>query len=226
MINLRPVRSFVRRQGRMTTKQLTALDLLWSTYGCELGSFDFNKLFERPALTTLEIGFGMGDSLAEMAESEPDQNFLGIEVHQPGVGALLDKCHRLDLQNIRVMRDDVHEVLAKIPDGSLSDVYILFPDPWPKSRHHKRRIIQKKFLELLCPKMQSEGVLHLATDWQNYAEHMLEVCENFPALSNLFGKGNFAPHSFERFETKFERRGLKLGHKIYDLAYTVNHMSI
>ncbi len=219
---LRTVKSFVMRAGRTTTGQQRGLEQGWPLFGLSLddGLLDFDALFGRSAPRTLEIGFGMGQSLLEMAEAAPDQDFIGIEVHRPGVGALLSGLLARDLKNVRVYDCDALEVLRQcIPDGSLDRVLLFFPDPWHKSRHHKRRIVQPAFAELVRQKLKPGGVLHMATDWQPYAEHMLEVMNAAPGYRNLAEDGQYVPRPEERPITKFERRGQRLGHGVWDLKF-------
>ena len=218
----RTIRSFVLREGRLTSGQLTALETLWPRYGLDDGddSIDFLALFGREAPVVLEIGFGNGASLAWAAAESPECNFLGIEVHRPGVGHLLQLIEKQQLGNLRIACDDAVVLLQdRIPDQSLAAVRILFPDPWPKKRHHKRRIIQPEFVEQVTTKLASNGVLHLATDWENYAEHMMEVLTAQTALLNQAGPGQFSERPDWRIETKFERRGKRLGHGVWDLVF-------
>lgn len=218
----RPIRSYVRRSGRLTDGQARALATHWPRFGVEQNNecLDYQRLFEREAPTFVEIGFGMGQSLSEMAQQRPEHNFIGIEVHQPGVGSLLCQVKELGLENIRVIAADAVEVMtAMIGHNSLAGVYLFFPDPWHKKRHHKRRIVQPAFVDMIVQRIQPEGVFHMATDWENYAEHMLEVGEACPQLSNIAGQGNYNPDTGNRVETKFERRGLRLGHGIWDLIF-------
>ena len=218
----RPIRSFVRRSGRLTEGQARALETLWPRFGIEAGGsvLDFQQLFQRQAPTFLEIGFGMGQSLAEMAKQRPQHNFIGIEVHQPGVGSLLCQVKELGLENIRVISADAVDVMnSMIAAESLDGVYLFFPDPWHKKRHHKRRIVQTAFVETMAKCIKPGGALHMATDWKNYAEHMLDVAEACDLLENTAGPGNYSPDKGSRVETKFERRGLRLGHGIWDLIY-------
>ena len=214
MEHRRHTRSFVRREGRMTPRQQQALDTCSDRYlinHCDAP--DFNTLFLKGPIT-LEIGFGMGASLAEMARLHPDMNFIGVEVHQPGVGALLALLQEQHITNVRIISADVIHVLTDmIPDAFLDRVLIFFPDPWPKKRHHKRRLIQSAFIELLQKKLKAGALLHMATDWANYAEHMRIVMASANQFSPL------PPEADARLETKFERRGLKLGHGIADLLY-------
>ncbi|WLD58265.1 tRNA (guanosine(46)-N7)-methyltransferase TrmB [Salinispirillum sp. LH 10-3-1] len=219
----RTIRSFVMRTGRMTPGQEKALNEQWPLYGIDADGtpLDFAQLFGRPAPVVLEIGFGMGDSLLDMALASPDKNFIGIEVHLPGVGRLMNRAHEAGATNLKVMKEDAVEILKKqVPDGSLAGVQIFFPDPWHKKKHNKRRIVQPEFVALLAQKMVPGAVLHLATDWENYAEHMMEVMTAAPDFNNTQGTGQFtAGRPAFRPETKFERRGHKLGHGVWDLLF-------
>lgn len=218
----RPIRSFVRRSGRLTEGQARALETLWPRFGIEVSNtaLDFQQLFQRQAPVFLEIGFGMGQSLAEMAKQRPEHDFIGIEVHEPGVGSLLCQIKEHNLENIRVISADAVEVMnSMIIEESLEGVYLFFPDPWHKKRHHKRRIVQPAFVEKIVKHIKPGGILHMATDWENYAEHMLAVADNCGLLENKSGSRNYSPDTGNRVETKFERRGLKLGHGIWDLIY-------
>ena len=218
----RPIRSFVRREGRITKAQERALAELWPRYGVDAGDapLDLCALFGRKAPVHVEIGFGNGDVLAAMAARHPEYDYLGIEVHRPGIGALLRRLEAAGLGNARVMRADAKEVLARnIPDAALSAVNIFFPDPWPKKRHHKRRLIQPEFAELVRRKLQPGGMLHLATDWRDYAEQMLDVLSQTPGFENTAGAGAFAPRPSVRPPTRFEERGRRLGHEVYDLSF-------
>lgn len=217
----RKIRSFVRREGRMTRRQSTAYESLFPKYGVEFNGhpLDINKLFERTAPTILEIGFGMGDTLATMAMEDPDTNYIGIEVHRPGVGSLLATIEEKDISNIRIFCHDAVEVLElAIPDQGLDAIHIFFPDPWPKKRHHKRRLIQPAFINLLAKKLKSKGTLHIATDWKNYAEWIEEVMTDSP---QYLKHPEDTPH--QRPTTKFEKRGVKLGHGVWDLIYIKNN---
>lgn len=211
----RRIRSFVLRQGRLTPGQEKALAETWPTFGCDLsaGTLDLTALFGNDNPVHLEIGFGMGESLAIQASENPDINYLGIEVHRPGVGHLLMLLRDHGLQNVRVFAEDSIEVLNRknIADHSLSRVQIFFPDPWPKKRHHKRRIMQPDFLGLLKKKLAAGGMIHFATDWEPYAEDVEALLESYPGYQRIEAPA--------RPETKFERRGLRLGHKINDLAW-------
>ena len=215
------IRSWVRREGRITRAQQRALETLWPRYGLDaIQTPDLEQVFGRNAPCTLEIGFGNGESLATMAEQEPATDFIGVEVHRPGIGHLLMKLAQRELTNVRVCNADALQVLNHcIPDRSLERVLLLFPDPWPKKRHHKRRIVQPAFIERVAGKLVTGGVLHLATDWENYAKHMLEVMARMPAFRNRAGSGEFSPRPHYRPLTKFEQRGQRLGHTVRDLIF-------
>ncbi len=216
----RRIKSFVLREGRFTEGQQRAFDLHWERFGLDFSDkiVDLSTLFGREAPTILEIGFGNGDSLAQMAEKNPQNNYLGIEVHRPGAGQLLKHIVKKELNNVRVSTHDAVEVLKhQLAEKSLSGAQIFFPDPWPKKRHHKRRIIQSDFMSLLVRHLNEEGFVHLATDWAPYAEHMLEVMQAHPDYQNTVDDFILRPES--RPLTKFEQRGLKLGHEIFDLMY-------
>lgn len=217
----RQVRSFVRREGRITASQQRALAELLPRFGVTAdGVFDLDGIFGRRAPRTVEIGFGNGASLAQMAATAPEQDFLGIEVHRPGVGHLLLEIERRGLSNVRVLCADAVEILDRhIAPASLDRVLLFFPDPWPKKRHHKRRILQADFVALVHARLQPGGIFHMATDWQHYAEQMLEVMDAAPGFRNAAGRAGFAPKPDYRPETKFERRGLRLGHGVWDLAF-------
>ncbi|RRQ21673.1 tRNA (guanosine(46)-N7)-methyltransferase TrmB [Thiohalobacter thiocyanaticus] len=218
----RRIRSFVRREGRLTPSQQRALDELLPRYGLDpAGPLDLDAAFGRHAPRTLEIGFGNGASLAEMAAAAPEQDFIGIEVHRPGVGHLLRLIAERELTNVRVICADAVEVLRDaIPEASLSRVLLYFPDPWPKKKHHKRRILQPDFVALAARRLAPGGVFHLATDWEDYAGQMLEVMEASPGFTNQAGPGRFAERPADRPPTKFEQRGQRLGHGVWDLLYT------
>lgn len=195
---------------------------LYPRYGLpfEKSMVDFAALFGREAPVTLEIGFGNGELLATLAAQHPERNFLGIEVHRPGVGRLLNQIEEEDLENVRVSTDDAVEVLREqIPEGSLDRLLIFFADPWPKKRHHKRRLIQPPFAELAASRLSPGGRLHLATDWEDYKDHMLEVLDACPQLVNLADAGGTMPRPEDRPETHFERRGQRKGHGVWDLVY-------
>lgn len=219
---MRRIRSFVRRQGRLTKGQQQALDTLWPVMGVEYQPepVDFTTLFGRDAPVVLEIGFGMGASLVSMAASNPHQNFLGIEVHSPGVGACLATAEEAGVTNLRVMCHDAVEVLENmIPDNSLRMVQLFFPDPWHKARHNKRRIVQVPFAERVMRKLKLGGVFHMATDWEAYAEHMLEVMSSIDGYKNLSETANWVERPESRPLTKFEQRGQRLGHGVWDLMF-------
>lgn len=217
--NYERIRSFVLREGRMTKAQQRAIEQLFPIYGISVTSeaWQFKTIFARNAETILEIGFGMGASLVEMAAAMPGKNFIGIEMHQPGVGAILQSIHTKNLANIRIVRHDAVEVLQRcIPDNTLFRIQIFFPDPWPKRKHHKRRLLQSEFLQLVQRKLKVGGILHIATDWQDYAEHILRVIDMTAGLVNLAGKMQFSSRPEWRPLTKFETRGLKLKHPVWD----------
>lgn len=219
----RPIRSFVRREGRMTDGQKRALESLQERYGVPADGrpLDPADIFGREAPLILEIGFGNGESLVAMAAQHPDRNYLGIEVHRPGVGHLLNRAQELGLENLRVICHDANEVLQQqVPDASLAGMQLYFPDPWPKKRHHKRRIVQPSWVTLVHRKLAPGGYLHMATDWEEYALHMREVMEAESGFTNTAGVGRYLEGRGERPETKFERRGLKRGHAVWDLIYT------
>lgn len=219
---LRKVRSFVLREGRLTTGQARALDELWPRFGIDYRAqpVDPAQLFGRAAPLVLEIGYGMGGSLLAMAAAEPDKNFLGIEVHTPGVGALLMGIEEHALANVRTLHHDAVEVLEHmLPDASIDRLQLYFPDPWHKKRHHKRRIVQPAFVALLVRKLKPGGLLHFATDWQAYAEWMLAVLTAEPALANESPTGDYMPQPAWRPHTKFEARGERLGHGVRDLLF-------
>ena len=220
--NMRTVKSFVLRAGRVTEGQQKALDDVWPQMGLELsqGLLDLDAVFGREAPVVLEIGFGMGDSLVEMANDQPEKNYIGIEVHRAGVGRLLSNADKQGLTNIRVFCHDAIDVLAQcIPDGSLDCIQLFFPDPWHKKRHHKRRIVQSEFAQTLRKKLKVGGVFHMATDWENYAEHMMEVMSAEEGYSNVAGEGVYSPQPKWRPVTKFQKRGERLGHGVWDLMF-------
>ena len=216
------IRSFVVRPGRITEGQRRALEEGMPRFGLqrEAGELDAEQAFGRAGPLVLEIGFGMGQSLVAMAAAAPEVNYLGVEVHRPGVGRLLHSMAAEGVENIRVYCDDAVPVLEEcIADASLDGVQIFFPDPWHKKRHHKRRLIQPQFVGLLCRKLKPGGFLHLATDWENYADHMLEVLSAEPRLVNRSGSGHYAERPGARPLTKFEQRGQRLGHGVWDLLF-------
>ena len=218
----RPIRSFVRREGRITEAQRRALEELLPRYGVAPGEapLDFVALFGRAAPLHLEIGFGNGEALAAMALAQPQNNYLGIEVHRPGVGMLLRRLDAECIPNVRVACSDAKEVLEqRIPDASLSAMYVFFPDPWHKQRHHKRRLVQPAFIALLGRKLKPGGTLHLATDWEDYAQQMLALLSVAEGFENAAGPGRYAPRPEARPLTRFERRGQRLGHGVRDLVF-------
>ena len=219
----RAVRSFVTRSGRITGAQERALQELWPQYGVEPGAapLDLDALFGRRARRVAEIGFGNGDNLLALAESRPAVDFLGIEVHRPGVGRLLLRLQERALSNVRLLCRDAVEVLERDLDRPcLDEILILFPDPWPKKRHHKRRLIQPALVALLADRLKDGGALHLATDWEPYAAQMLETLSAEPRLRNVAAEGGFVPRSSDRSPTRFERRGERLGHQVWDLEFS------
>ncbi|MBC6428784.1 MAG: tRNA (guanosine(46)-N7)-methyltransferase TrmB [Cellvibrionales bacterium] len=218
----RPVRSFVLRTGRMTAGQRRALAEHWPDFGIDLeaGRMDAAQIFGRRRPLVLEIGFGMGDSLLDMCRAEPDKDFIGVEVHPPGVGHLLARAAAAGIDNLRIYRADAQDVLRDcIADGAIARVQIYFPDPWPKKKHHKRRLLQPDFVAHLAQKVCADGLLHLATDWQNYAEQMRIVLEAAAGWVNIAGPGCYAEPPAWRPPTKFERRGRGLGHGVWELLY-------
>ena len=218
----RTIRSFVRRTGRITASQQKALGELWPQYGLPYADeiLDLTKLFGRDAERTLEIGFGNGDSLVQQAGENPDRDFIGIEVHEPGVGHCLIAANRAGVKNLRLIAHDAIEVLRQqIPPASLARINLYFPDPWPKKRHHKRRIIQPEFLQLCTDRLASGGSLHVATDWANYAEHIDEILTSFEQLTCGQRREHDGDQPLDRPRTKFERRGLRKGHRIWDWRF-------
>lgn len=218
----RVVKSFVRREGRLTTAQARALTNLLPNYEFPKSeaAVDLPAVFGRRAPTTLEIGFGNGDALAELAQRHPERNYIGVEVHRPGVGRLLLRLEREGIENVRIaMRDAAVVLRNEIPDDSLDEIFVYFPDPWPKKRHHKRRLIQNEFALLVSAKLAVGGRLALATDWETYAEQMRVVLNGTPGLENTAGDRGFIKRPGERPLTRFEMRGQRQGHEVFDLAY-------
>lgn len=221
---MRTIKSYVLRAGRMTVRQQQGWQEYYPRYSLPVdrGLWDFRKLFGNAAPTILEIGFGMGQSLAQMAQSQADTNFIGVEVHQAGVGALAADIAELELTNLRVVAFDAVAILRDcIADASLAGVQIYFPDPWPKKKHHKRRLIQPELVQLLVKKIKPGGTLHCATDWEEYAEYMLQVLKQVSSLKNTSFIDTYVPRPNSRPLTKFEQRGQRLGHGIWDLLFTV-----
>src|SRR5580698_3257616 len=217
----RHIRSFVLRAGRMTPAQERALTDLWPSYGVELGEgpLDLEAIFGRRAPRCLEIGFGVGEVIGTLAEHHPHIDYLGVEVHRPGVGRLLLRAEQAKIRNLRVICHDAVEVLKDIANDSFDEILVFFPDPWHKKRHHKRRLIDATFVALLSAKLRGGGILRLATDWQDYAEQMLIVCNAEPTLQSLSTDATYVPRPEFRQPTRFERRGERLGHGVWDLAY-------
>ncbi len=216
----RPIRSFVLRQGRISSAQARALDVLWPHYGVPYAEapLDLERLFGRTAPKILEIGFGMGEATAQIASANPENDYLGVEVHGPGVGSLLKQVAAEGLTNVRVIRHDAMDVLCHmLTPAELSGAHLFFPDPWHKKRHHKRRLIQPTLVSLLADRLKPGGYVHVATDWQDYAEHILAVFVAEPNLVNTVA--NYAPRPAYRPRTKFEQRGLRLGHDVWDIVF-------
>jgi tRNA (guanine-N7-)-methyltransferase len=216
----KPIRSYVVRAGRMTKSQRSAFGARWQHYGLKLadGKIDLDTVFQRTGKKVLEIGFGMGDSLLQMAMQQPATDFIGIEVHPPGMGSLVNAAAEENIDNLRLYLADANDVLQEcIPPDSLDRVQLYFPDPWHKKKHHKRRIVQPQFLQLIRSKLKVAGVLHIATDWEPYAEQILELIDSAPGYKNPAGNGNFIPRPDYRPLTKFEKRGQGLGHGVWDL---------
>ncbi len=219
---LRKIKSFVRREGRLTKGQEQALTECWQSMGIDFSDIQLNwqHVFGNSNPVVLEIGFGMGASLVEMAKQSPEKNFLGIEVHTPGVGACLMAARDAGVTNLRVICHDAVEIFERmLPEQSLDTVQLFFPDPWHKKRHHKRRIVQPEFAQMLRSKLKIGGVFHMATDWENYAEHMVEVMKVAEGYQNMAEDGDYIPRPDERPLTKFEARGHRLGHGVWDMKY-------
>ena len=221
--NQHKIRSFVMRAGKLTSGQKRAVDeLLPQLQLDEVKTFNKQEIFSNNNPVWMDIGFGNGESLIHAAQLYPDVNFIGIEVHTPGVGHLLLNIEKLGLKNIRIYHSDSVEVITKcFEENTLDAIHIYFPDPWHKKRHHKRRLVNESFMKLISKKLKNDGRLHLATDWQNYAEQMLEVIGQFPQFVNTSLNGGFIERPDWRPITKFERRGFKLGHQSFDLVYRI-----
>ncbi len=219
---VRKVRSFIRRQGRITPGQQFALENFWEKYCLDSNQkLDITQVFGRNAPLCVEIGFGNGECLAKLAAANPGKDYIGIEVHRPGVGHLIIQLEQLGLSNVRVYCHDAIEVMANnLADNSLSAVHLFFPDPWPKKKHQKRRIVQVSFLELLAKKLQPGGYFHAATDWEHYAKAMLKVLSDDQGFLNTSSLNNYCERPEYRPLTKFEKRGLRLGHGVWDLIFT------
>lgn len=219
--SLRSVRSYVCRDGRLTSAQSDALGRLWPRYGLEsTGLLDFDYLFGRRAKRVLEVGFGDGEHLLARACAEPQSDFIGIDVYRPGAGRLLREAEKVDLTNLRVLVGDAVNALAhQIPVGCIDEVVLYFPDPWPKKRHHKRRIVQPEFVKLIARALRPGGVWRIATDWADYAISMRAILDAAPEFESLAGSGGYADRPTNRPLTRFERRGKRLGHAVFDLVY-------
>jgi tRNA (guanine-N7-)-methyltransferase len=217
----RAIKSFVIRAGRMTKGQELALQRCWPKWGLsiEQGPMVPAEVFGRDSHTVVEIGYGMGQSLVEMAVQAPEKNFIGIEVHVPGVGSLLNLADEAGCTNLRTYKEDAIEVLKLIPDNSIDTVQLFFPDPWHKKKHHKRRIVNPQFAQTLRRILKVGGVFHMATDWEPYSEHMLEIMDVQEGYENIAGNGNCVPRPDNRPLTKFEKRGHTRGHGVWDLMY-------
>ena len=218
----RKVRSFVLRTGRLSDYQKNAMNQNWAAFGLDYQPqpFDFKRIYGNENPVILEIGFGMGSSLVEMAAQNPDKNYLGIEVHTPGVGACIAYAVEKGVTNLRVICHDATEILRdSIADQSLGGLQLFFPDPWHKARHHKRRIVQPHFIDHLLTKLQAGAFIHMATDWQDYAEQMLTVLQQYPQLRNTSASNDYIPRPDFRPLTKFEQRGQRLGHGVWDLYF-------
>lgn len=216
------IRSYVVRAGRMTDGQRNAFETSWATYGLKLadGAIDTAAVFGRTGPVVLEIGFGMGDSLLQMAAAEPETDFIGIEVHPPGVGTLMNTAKAAGITNLRVYLADANDVLEEcFASQSIDRLQLYFPDPWHKKKHNKRRIVQPQFVQLVREKLRPGGVLHMATDWAHYAEQMLETLDAAEGFENIAGIGQYSSRPDYRPMTKFEKRGERLGHGVWDLMY-------
>ena len=228
---IRAIKSFTLRGGKLTKGQQRALQELWPAYGLSLDNLanertDFQQIFRRAAPTILEIGFGDGKALFEVAQKNPHQNFIGVEVHRPGIGHLLIQMHHYNLTNVKLFCADAIDVLnTAIRDQALAKICLFFPDPWPKKKHHKRRIVQPPFIDLVAKKLKPGGIFHYATDWRDYANEAMGKLELSSALVNIAGRGNFSPGQQQRPETKFEKRGRRLGHGVWDIIMQKNKQS-
>jgi tRNA (guanine-N7-)-methyltransferase len=217
----RVIRSFVRRRGRMTTAQKEALETLWPVYGLDPRvPFDPETVFGRKAPLIIEIGFGNGANLLENAAQNPRRNFLGIEVHEPGIGQLMNRLANREIGNVRIFRGDAIEILRDvIEDESAERINLFFPDPWPKKRHHKRRLVSADFAELATRKLQPGGCFHAATDWEEYALDITRILENCDRLVNIMDSESGLELIAQRTRTRFEQRGLALGHTVRDIVF-------
>ena len=219
---IKKIKSYVKREGRLTKSQLYGLENYWAKHGIDYNAkiINLEKVFKRYGPIILDIGVGAGESTINQAISHPENNYLAVEVHRPGIGRLLNKIEEYALTNIKIIKHDVTEVLKEqIPNRSLTQIFIFFPDPWPKKRHHKRRLINKELIRLVKKKLVMHGRLHIATDWEDYANHIKEVSNNDPSLINLASCNNFSPRPLWRTETRYEFRSKKLNHEVWDLCY-------
>lgn len=224
-IKNRTIRSYVKRESRLTKAQELALEKYWDKHGIDFNNklIDLYSLFNRHAPIIMDIGVGTGDTTFHHAKTHPENNYLAIEVHKPGIGRLLNNIESKQLNNIKIINYDVVEVLQyQIPDRCLSQVFIFFPDPWPKKKHHKRRLINTKFLDLLKKKITLNGRLHIATDWKNYADHIYELCTNDKDLLNINSNNKTVPRPDWRSQTRYETRGLRLDNEVWDFCYALN----
>lgn len=220
----RSIRSYVKREGRLTKSQQYALDNLWDKHGVDYkpSIIELNNLFKRRAPIIMDIGIGIGDTTVKHARLHPENNYLAIEVHRPGIGQLLNNIESNNIKNIKIINHDVINVLdQQIPLSSLSQVFIFFPDPWPKKRHHKRRLINNQLIELIKKCLTLHGRLHIATDWGDYAEHIRELCNSDQELINLSVNNLTTPRPAWRIQTRYETRGLKLEHEVWDFCYAL-----
>lgn len=217
----RGIKSFVMRAGRLTKGQEGALERQWPVMGLELeqGAIVPSEVFGRQAPLTVEVGYGMGQSLAAMAQAMPERDFIGIEVHTPGVGSLLKLAEEMGLTNLRTYKEDAIEVLKLLPDHCVDTFQLFFPDPWHKKKHHKRRIVQPAFADTIHRLLKQGGIFHMATDWEPYKDHMLEIMDAQSNYENVAGLGNCVPRPDTRPHTKFEARGERKGHGVWDLMY-------
>jgi tRNA (guanine-N7-)-methyltransferase len=222
-LHKRSIKSFVLRQGKITNGQQNAIDKYFLLYGINNindNYIDLNHIFNRDSNKVIEIGFGMGDATWQIAKDNPDVDYVAFEVHTPGVGSLLMKIVENNLNNIRIIQNDANIILANnIKDKTISGFHIFFPDPWHKKRHNKRRLLQNEFIQLLIKKLKIGGYLHVATDWEDYAENILNILKHSPELINKVSDGNYLERPDFRPLTKFEQRGIKLGHKVFDLYF-------
>lgn len=212
----------MRRSGRLTFGQKAGLNELWQYYGvdCGVDILNLKTLFIKPQPVILEVGFGNGDSLLQMAMRADDKNFLGIEVYEAGIGRLINEAHKRSLSNLKIINADAFEVLENnIMDNSFEAFWLFFPDPWHKKKHHKRRLVQANFLDLIAKKVVNSGIIHLATDWEHYAQQMMTILENHPHFQNTQNPHHYSPKPEYRPLTKFEKRGAQLGHQVWDLIF-------